>query len=400
MPKTAPDEEDPMSHRFALTVAALGLLAAPALAGAKDVQVIVKFKGDADAAKVTAAGGEIVKTIDALDAVVARIPAGKVAALKADASVSYVEEDGICEALGKGGGSKRPGGGDGDTGTTTPPAQDLPWGVETVLPTGATETGDGVKVAVVDTGIDLDHPDLADNVASLKAVFVSFGRTTNGDDDNGHGSHVAGTIGAIDNSIGVVGVAPGVTLHAVKVLDKRGSGTWGDVADGIRWCRDYGMNIANMSLGGGSSTTVQSACDYAWNGGAGVLLVAAAGNSGDNSTATDEWSYPASYASVVSVGATTSSDTLAYFSNTNSAVEVSAPGYQIPSTYKSGGYDTLSGTSMASPHAAGVAALLWGAATSAPDADAIRKALQGAVRDLGPTGDDNGFGLGCVVYED
>lgn len=375
-------------HVFAATLVVAG--AVPAFAG-DDVQVIVKFKGAIDAGLVRGkGGGSVVAELDARGAVVATLPAGKIAALRADPSVSYVEEDGICEALrpGKGGGGSQP---------PEQPAQTTPWGVAKVLAGGATEKGLGVKVGVIDTGIDLTHPDLAANVKG-NALFVSSGKATDGDDDNGHGSHVAGTIAAIDNTIGVVGVAPQASLYAAKVLNKRGSGTWSSVAAGIDWCRSIGVNIGNMSLGGsGSNSTLQAACDQA--AAAGMLLIAAAGNEGDGNTATSEISYPAYYASVVSVGATTSSDTLASFSNTNSDVEVSGPGYQVPSTTKDGGYATFSGTSMATPHAVGVAALLWGAAAS-PTAATVRASLTGTALDLGPSGRDTGFGYGRVRYSD
>jgi len=179
------------------------------------------------------------------------------------------------------------------------------------------------------------------------------------------------------------------------VLDRRGSGWWSDVAAGIDWCADHGIEIANMSIGGGSSATVQTACDAA--DADGVLLIAAAGNEGDGSTSTNEVSYPAYYASVVSVAATTSSDGLASFSNSNGDVEVAGPGSSVYSTYKGDTYKTLSGTSMATPHAVGVAALYWAAAAS-PTNDSVRATLSSTAQDEGATGDDNGYGAGIVHY--
>ena len=353
-----------------------------------DIRVVVGFKGDADAAvlaahNVTAGDGDVHG-----DFAVVTVSAKKAEKLRADPAVAYVEEDGVAEAIGK------PGSG-GSTSPPPQPDQTTPGGITTVWGSASapTTTGAGVKVAVIDTGIDYDHPDLSANVKG-NTTFVS--RTSTGKDDNGHGSHVAGIIAAAQNTIGVVGVAPEASLYAVKVLDKRGSGYVSDVAAGIKWAADHGMNVANMSLGASSgATTLANACSDAES--RGVLLVAAAGNSGDNNTSTTELSYPAAYSSVVAVGAIDSSDNLAYFSNTGSFVEVCAPGVSIFSTYKGGTYATLSGTSMASPHAAGVAALIW-ASTVSPTVSSVRSALGSRVRDLGPTGKDNGFGYGCVDF--
>ena len=280
-------------------------------------------------------------------------------------------------------------------GGATAQAQTIPWGIQKVGAPLSGNTGAGINVAIIDTGIDLTHPDLAANVRT-GINFVRKNASAN--DDNGHGSHVAGTVAAVNNTIGVVGVAPGASLYPVKVLNSAGSGTWSAVAAGITWAADQGMQVANMSLGGGASTTLQNACSYA--AGKGVLLVAAAGNSGDGNTGTTETSYPAAYSTVVAVGATDSSDALASFSNTGPYLEVSAPGVSVYSTYKKGAYATLNGTSMASPHAAGMAALLWWeqAQTSTPTAATVRAALDSRVRDLGPTGWDAGFGNGVVYF--
>jgi subtilisin family serine protease len=376
--------------QVALGAVALAAFAVPSFADDGDCQVIVGFKGAPSTAALTRVGAGDDDVDTSLNIAVLKVKASKIAALRADADVAYVEEDAIVEASGKGGkhGSPPP--------SPPPPpppqpAQSIGWGVQKVWgPTQPVATGLGIKVAVIDTGIDLTHPDLQANIKG-GASFVSF--TTN-DDDNGHGSHVAGIIAALNNSIGYVGVAPNASLYAVKVLDKNGSGFLSAVAQGIDWARTNGMNIGNMSLGSPSpAATLENACNAAQA--AGVLLVVAAGNNGDSDPSTTELFYPAAYPACVAVGATDINDNLAYFSNTGSFLGVSAPGVSVPSTYKDGGYATLSGTSMASPHAAGMAALLW---TGGSTAATVRAALFTHVRDLGPAGYDNGFGWGVVYY--
>ncbi|MHC4310790.1 MAG: S8 family peptidase, partial [Planctomycetota bacterium] len=196
-------------------------------------------------------------------------------------------------------------------------------------------------MAVLDTGIDYKHPDLDDNCYG--GVNVINPRKDYRD-DNGHGTHVAGIIAAEDNDIGVVGVAPEAYLYGVKALDRNGSGWLSDIIAGLEWCVNNRMDIVNMSLGADSDIQAfHDACDAA---SATVILVAAAGNDGG---AVD---YPAAYGSVIAVSATDSSDGLASFSNYGNEIEIAAPGVNILSTYKGGGYETHSGTSMAAPHVA------------------------------------------------
>ncbi len=234
-----------------------------------------------------------------------------------------------------------------------------------------------VRVAVVDTGIDVGDPtnlfpDLTgheDIVACQTPIIQSFVAGETGNDDNGHGTHVAGTIGACtDNGVGVAGANWAVQLMGVKVLDYSGSGSLSAVASGIRWAADNGAKVINLSLG--TSTpfkTLERAVNYAWNKGA--VLACAAGNAG-----TSAKTYPAAYANCIAVAATDQNDVKADFSNYGATwVDVAAPGVQILSTmqdqfdwcflcYAYGyfeGYDALSGTSMATPHVAGLAALVW-----------------------------------------
>jgi subtilisin len=259
--------------------------------------------------------------------------------------------------------------------TTVPPSgQVIPTGIARI---GGPGSVPGVPVAVIDTGIDLDHPDL--NVVG--GYNCSKGRTSKFDDGNGHGTHVAGTIGALDNGSGVVGVAPGTPLYAVRVLNNAGSGFRSDVICGIDWVAGHAdtIGVANMSLGGSGSDDGKS-CAQTTDAykkaickavDVGVTFVVAAGNESDDSAN----HVPAAYDDVVitvsaladfdgnpggEAPATCRSDvddTFANFSNYGQEVDIIAPGVCIRSTWAGGGYKTVSGTSMAAPHVTGAAAL-------------------------------------------
>jgi thermitase len=248
----------------------------------------------------------------------------------------------------------------------------------------------GARIAVVDTGIDLTHPDLSGQTVAC-ASSLDLDLLDECADDNGHGTHVAGTIAAkANNGIGVVGVAFNADLVVCKALDEFGSGSIADVANCIDWAASQGAKVISMSLVGPDNTTIQQAVANAWNDGNGAVIVAAAGNDGD-----DTVYYPAGYPEVVSVAATDNSDARAGFSNANPDVEIAAPGVDILSTSLGGGYETKSGTSMATPHVAAVAGVLRQLFPS-DSAAAIRSRLDGAVNDLGPAGRDASFGFGRV----
>jgi subtilisin len=288
----------------------------------------------------------------------------------------------------------------------TPSTQVTPWGIKAVNAAQAWSTtqGAGIKVAVIDTGIQSNHPDLAANIKG-GVHFYQSGSTvysnSNWEDDNGHGTHVAGTIGALNNTLGVVGVAPAVELYAVKVLDASGSGTLSAVAAGIRWAADHGMNVASMSLGSsGGSQALSDAVKYATS--KGVVLVAASGNRGDGSASTTEVSYPAAYPSVIAVGAVDSTVSVASFSSSASYVALCAPGVSVNSTYTSSIYKRLSGTSMATPHVSGTAALVMATTVSAFydtnqngrwDPSEVKAKLQNSAASLGVSANFCGAGL-------
>jgi subtilisin len=346
---------------------------------------IVVLKGSAGAAGAIAAeqarsrGLEVEHLYSyALKGYSAVMSAADAQALRSDPRVAYVSPDRPVQA----------------------DAQVLPTGIDRVdgeLSSTVSGNGSGsvsVDVAVIDTGIDITHPDL--NVAG--GVNCANGKSFN--DSNGHGSHVAGIIGAKDNDIGVVGVAPGARLWAVRVLNPAGSGSFASVICGVDWVTAHKdvIDVANMSLGGTGTDPTGSGCatgdplhDAICNSvAAGVTYVVAAGNNGDDAAN----HVPAAYDEVITVSALADfdgrpgglasptcredeDDTLANFSNFGSDVDLIAPGVCILSTYRKGGYATLSGTSMASPHVAGAAALYKATHLSASPA-AVKSALQAA----------------------
>jgi subtilisin family serine protease len=315
----------------------------------------------------------------ALDGYAARMPAAVATRLADDPRVAYVQVDRKAQAT----------------------AQTTPTGVDRanaeLSPTARIDGVDqrvDVDVAVIDTGVDLDHPDLNVNRAKAKTCALAL----SADDDNGHGTHVAGTIGAVDNGTGVVGVAPGARIWPVKVLNAAGVGFTSDIVCGIDYvtANAASIEVANMSLGGGGSddgncgrtdgdAEHEAICASV---AAGVTYVVAAGN--DSADAAN--SAPAAYDEVITVSALSDfngqpgggapstcradvDDTFADYSNYGADVDLIAPGTCINSTWMNGGYNTISGTSMASPHVAGGAALFAAANPSSTPAQ-VKSALQ------------------------
>ena len=331
-------------------------------------------------------GFKVQKEFKFINAVSAEGPRSIMEALRGDKGIKYVEPNGILHVAG----------------------ETLPWGVDRIDADLVHEYNKGteIKVAVIDTGIDYDHPDLA---ANCKGGYDFVNNDNDPMDDHGHGTHCAGIIAAVaGNEIGVVGVAPEAHLYAVKVLDSSGSGYLEDVLAGIEWAVNNGMQIISMSLGTKSDyQSLHDACDSAYYENC-VLLVAAAGNEATSWSVKrdkDTIIYPAKYDSVIAVGATDQNDKRASWSSTGPALELVAPGVDIYSTYWDDTYATKSGTSMACPHVSGTAALVFVSSVDPAydsngdgkwDASEVRQKLRDTADDLGDPGWDSHYGYGIV----
>jgi thermitase len=338
-------------------------------------QILVKFKPDVTLPEVAQIhrqlGGQIRETIPGIGVQVVMVPKGqekaKAKAYSSNARVAYAEPDFVAEAMGN----------------PDDPQFVYQWGMVKIQAPEAWEMTTGsasINIAILDTGVDLDHPDLASKIISN----VNFSSSPTVDDVYGHGTHVAGIAAAMtNNGIGVAGLGYSSTIMNVKVLNDDGMGAYSWLASGIIWAVDNGAKIINMSLGGSSSSsTLEDAVNYAWNNG--VVVVASAGNSASTAP-----SYPAYYNNCIAVAATDANDALASFSNYGKWVDVAAPGMTIDSTWNDGGYGCMSGTSMASPHVAGLAALVF---ATLSDANGNGK-LNGEVRRrIESTCDNTGVG--------
>ncbi len=339
------------------------------------INVIIGFYSEPDTALIKAHNGEVKNSMPQIHAVTATIPVTAIGALQNNPNIRYIEEDKYVQLL---------------------QSQPVPWGVNRIDAerVWSSNTGKGVVIAICDTGIDYDHPDLAANCIAGKS-FVDY--TADPMDDDGHGTHCAGIAAALNNEIGVVGVAPQASLMPVKILNYNGGAVFSWVADGIMWAADNGADVISLSIGYDSHVQPwQDACDYAYYT-KGCVVVAASGNDGNPGGNNDCVDYPARYASTIAVAATTQSDSRASFSSTGPDVELAAPGYQIYSTLWDNTYDTMSGTSMACPHVAGVAALVI-ASCITNNVD-VRNQMASTAEDLGATGRDIRYGYGLVDAE-
>ena len=298
------------------------------------------------------------------DAVAIRAAPQAVDALERNPAIRYVEENGKMWPVG----------------------QTVPYGVTTVeadVTISDGQTGSGISVGILDTGVDPTHEDLADNMG--QGIDCGGGDCTESvaDDDRSHGTHIAGIVGAVDNEVGVLGVAPEVTLHSVKVLGDDG-GTFETVAAGIEASADAGHSVQNMSFGGGDSSLVRDAMQYAAD--KGVVMVAAAGNG----SCEDCVIFPASAAETIAVSATDQNDELAEFSSTGPEIELAAPGVDCLSTVPGDSYGYASGTSMAAPHVSAAAAVLMAAGLADPEE--VRSRLVDSADDIGLADHQQGGG--------
>lgn len=303
-------------------------------------------------------------------------------------NVEEVEDDGVCYAMPELGPQPLV-----FEGQPSPLAETVPSGISQVQAPQSWDAsrGAGISVAILDTGIDYNHPDLRPNVKGA----VSFVPGETPLDVNGHGTHCAGTVAAAINGAGVVGVAPAAHLYGVKVLSNAGSGNWSWLIAGIDWCIQRNIRVLSMSLGGGSApNALETICNTAFS--KGLLLVAAAGNSGPNMNTVG---VPGRYRSVIAVSAIDSGNNIANFSSRGPEVELCAPGVNVLSCKPGGGYQNMNGTSMACPHVAGGAAVVWGAHRFARNVE-IWNLLADSADNLGVPGWDPLFGYGRLdVYQ-
>lgn len=275
------------------------------------------------------------------------------------------------------------------TATVDDPGFGRQYGLEQIRAPRAWDStlGGDSRIAVVDTGIDGDHPDLSNKIAAQRDLVNDDNRAEEAAIGGGHGTHVAGiAAAATDNGRGVAGTAPEAKLYIAKAIGDSG-GSDADIAQAINWSANQDADVINLSLGGPQDSGVlKRAVDRARE--MGSLPVAAAGNDGDSTV-----SYPAAYPSAVAVAATNADDTRASYSSTGRWVDVAAPGSGVYSTLPDDAYGRLSGTSMASPHAAGVAGLL---ASQGYTADGIDRRLRATAVDKGPEGRDAKYGAGRI----
>ena len=319
-------------------------------------------------------GVTIIKPLRLINGMAVYLPPQAERALLGRREILRIDDDLIINAIGK---SQPP----------PQPAQEIPWGIDRIEADKAwlKSTGLTIKVAVLDTGIDLDHLDLQNNITGNVNMINP---RKSGNDDNGHGTHVAGTVAAINNNIGVIGVGPEIYVYAVKVLDRNGSGWLSDLTEGLAWCINNKMQVVNMSLGSSSDNqSFHDAIIKTYQ--EGITQVAAAGNNGESGGTI---TYPAKYPETIAVSAIDESNRFASFSSYGPEIDLAAPGVNINSTYNNGYYKILSGTSMAAPHVSGTAALVI-STKGWMSPDQLKTHLKNNSEDLGLSSYQQGAGL-------
>ncbi len=341
------------------------------------IKVLIGFTtapGKPEADIVKSMGGNIKHTYSIIPSIAAELPETAIEALGRNPKVRIIEPDIKAYTIGTF---------EEELGNT--------WGM-TRIGEGAAHTlnyfGTGTKVAIIDSGIDYTHPDLA---ASYKGGYDFVNMDNDPADIDGHGTHVAGTIAAVQDGSGVAGAAPASEIYALKALEG-GSGDFSDIIAALDWCVVNGIQITNNSYGSSGDPGIQVMDAFNNSYAAGILHIASAGNSGNPSGKGDNVGYPAAYQSVAAIAASDINDRRASFSSTGPDVELIAPGVGIYSTWLNGGYASASGTSMASPHVAGVAAQVWAADNSLGNTG-VREILRSTAENLGLTAVCQGYGL-------
>ena len=377
--------------KLLVATAAVGVMSSAfAQVGPDETRVIVGFKkghGHEMKKDVGNHKGRIKVDLAETDAVAIEISKEDLKALRKSSHIAYVEEDVIRRPFATTSAS---------TGTPYLLGQKVPYGIKQVQADLLPDTYVGNrKVCIIDSGIDRAHADFAGSTVNMTGQYDS-GTGNWYTDENQHGTHVAGTIAAVNNSgVGVVGVNSNkrLKLHIVKVFNKAGWAYSSTLSAAANQCAAAGANVISMSLGGSGSSTTESNT-FASLASRGILSIAAAGNAGNTAI-----SYPAGYSAVMMVGAVDEYKQWASFSQYNSKMEIAGPGVSVLSTVplavNGTKYAYFNGTSMATPHVAGVAALVWSYYPTCTGSQ-IRTSLTKSALDLGPVGRDTKFGFGLV----
>lgn len=352
------------------------VFAAPNTKNNDFIDILIGFDnipGPVEHGLIKKAGGSIKHSYTLVPGLAASVPAHAIEGLKRNPRIKTIEPDGMFWAI------------------SYEAELDNSWGVKHIQAGDVHNNnvfGEGINVAVIDTGIDYKHSEF---YGLYKGGYDFVNNDNDPMDDHGHGTHVAGTIAAIRDGKGVVGVAPKANLYGLKVLNASGGGSFSDIIKALEWAVENGINITNNSYGssGDPGSLVKQAFDNSYQ--KGVLHVAAAGNEGNPPGRGDNVIYPAKWDSVIAVAAVDKNNKRPNWSSTGSTVELSAPGVSINSTWLNDGYGQISGTSMASPHVAGTAALVM--AKNNLNHLKTRQILRDTANNLG---DANHYGYGLV----